>query len=60
MGLNAAVACPCAVEHDRKLYGGYSNSGGGVSRVGTGRELWNNNSDELAILPIESLKQVSQ
>jgi hypothetical protein len=59
MGLNAAVACPCVVEHDGKLYGGYSNSGGGVSRVGTGRELWNN-SGELAIIPIESWKQVSQ
>jgi hypothetical protein len=30
-----------------------------VSRGGTGRELWNNNSDELAIILIESLKQVS-
>ncbi len=60
MGRNAALACPCAVEHDGKLYGDYSSSGGGVSCVGTGQELWNNNSGELAIIPIESLKQVSQ
>jgi hypothetical protein len=41
---NAALAYPCAVEYDGKLYVGYSNSGGGVGRVGAGRELWNNNS----------------
>ncbi len=53
---NAALAYPCAVEHNGKLYVGYSNSGGGVGRVGTGRELWNNNSAELAIIPVEKLK----
>jgi hypothetical protein len=51
----AALAYPCAVEHDGKLYVGYSNSGGGVGRTGQGRELWNNNSGELAIIPISSL-----
>ncbi len=51
----AALAYPCAVEHDGKLYVGYSNSGGNMGRKGTGRELWNNNSAELAIIPIAAL-----
>lgn len=51
----AALAYPCAVEHDGKLYVGYSNSGGNIGRKGTGRELWNNNSAELAIIPIAAL-----
>lgn len=51
----AALSYPYAVEHDGKLYVGYSNSGGGVGRVGTGRELWNNNSAELAVIPVTSL-----
>jgi len=51
----AALAYPYAVEHEGKLYVAYSNSGGGVGRTGKGRELWNNNSAELAIIPIESL-----
>ena len=51
----AALAYPYAVEHEGRLYVGYSNSGGGVGRVGTGRELWNNNSAELAVIPITSL-----
>jgi hypothetical protein len=49
----AALAYPYAIEHDGNLYVGYSNSGGGVGRTGQGRELWNNNSAELAIIPIE-------
>ncbi len=53
---NAALAYPYAVEHDGKLYVGYSNSGGGVGRTGEGRELWNNNSAEMAVIPIEALK----
>lgn len=53
---NAALAYPCAVEHDGKLYVGYSNNGGNVGRKGTGRELWNNNSAELAVLPIGTLR----
>jgi hypothetical protein len=44
--VNAMLAYPCAVEHDGKLYIGYSNSGG---RGG------NNNSAELAIVPVSSL-----
>jgi hypothetical protein len=52
----AALSYPYAVEHDGKLYVGYSNSGDKTTRVGTGRELWNNNSAELAIIPIEKLK----
>jgi hypothetical protein len=43
------------VEHDGKLYVGYSNSGDKSTRVGTGRELWNNNSAELAVIPVASL-----
>jgi hypothetical protein len=41
------LAYPCAVEHDGKLYVGYSNNGG---RRG------NLNSAELAIIPIEKLR----
>jgi hypothetical protein len=52
----AALAYPCAIEHGGKLYVGYSNSGGGAGRVGSGRELWNNNSAELAIIPVKKLK----
>ncbi len=51
----ASLAYPCAVEHAGHLYVGYSNSGGGVGRQGTGRELWNNNSAELAIIPLAQL-----
>jgi hypothetical protein len=51
-----SLAYPCATEHDGKLYVGYSNSGGGVGRKGTGRELWNNNSAEMAVIPISALK----
>ena len=47
---------PCAMEHQGKLYVGYSNNGGNVGRIGEGRELWNNNSAELAIIPVEKLK----
>lgn len=53
---NAALAYPYAVECEGKLYVGYSNSGGGVGRTGKGRECWNNNSAELAIIPIDELK----
>jgi hypothetical protein len=52
----AALAYPYAIEHNGKLYVGYSNSGGGVGRVGEGRELWNNNSAELAIIPVLALQ----
>ena len=52
---NAALAYPYAIEHEGKLYVGYSNSGGGVGRSGEGRALWNNNSAEMAIIPLESL-----
>ncbi|MBL9186232.1 MAG: exo-alpha-sialidase [Opitutaceae bacterium] len=52
----AALAYPYAIEHAGYLYVGYSNSGGGVGRVGTGRELWNNNSAEMAVIPISSLQ----
>jgi hypothetical protein len=44
---NAGLAYPCAIEHEGKLYVGYSNNGG---RRG------NENSAELAVLPIASLK----
>lgn len=52
----AALSYPCAIEYDGKLYVGYSNNGGNVGRVGKGRELWNNNSAELAVIPITQLK----
>ncbi|MCL4202273.1 MAG: hypothetical protein KJ000_07245 [Pirellulaceae bacterium] len=51
----AALAYPYAVEHGGRLYVGYSNSGGGVGRTGEGRERWNNNSAELAIIPVSAL-----
>lgn len=50
----AALSYPYAIERDGKLYVGYSNSGGGIGRKGEGRELWNNNSAELAVIPINS------
>ncbi|MFZ2281528.1 MAG: hypothetical protein WAW39_27265, partial [Prosthecobacter sp.] len=43
---NASLSYPCAIEHEGKLYIGYSNSGG---RRG------NHNSAELAIIPISKL-----
>ena len=52
---NASLAYPYAIEHAGHLYVGYSNSGGGTGRIGTGRELWNNNSAEMAVIPIPSL-----
>ena len=52
----AALSYPYAIEHEGKLYVGYSNSGDKSTRVGTGRELWNNNSAELAVIPIDQLR----
>lgn len=52
----ANLSYPYAIEHEGHLYVGYSNTGGNVGRVGEGRELWNNNSAELAVIPITSLK----
>lgn len=52
----AALSYPYAIEHDGHLYVGYSNTGGKVGRVGEGRELANNNSAELAVIPLEALK----
>ncbi|MCU0962711.1 MAG: glycoside hydrolase [Pirellulaceae bacterium] len=51
----AALAYPYAVEHHGHLYVGYSNNGGNAGRVGEGRQLWNNNSAELAVIPLSSL-----
>lgn len=51
-----SLSYPYAIEHEGKLYVGYSNSGDKSTRVGEGRELWNNNSAELAVIPIEQLK----
>ena len=53
---HAALSYPYAIEHDGQLYVGYSNSGDKSTRVGTGRELWNNNSAELAVIPIDQLR----
>ena len=52
----AGLAYPCALELGGFLYVGFSNSGGGIGRAGTGRELWNNNSAELAVIPLEALR----
>lgn len=52
----ASLSYPYAIEHDGHLYIGYSNNGGNAGRIGEGRELWNNNSAELAVIPIEVLK----
>lgn len=54
---NAALAYPYAIEHDGYLYVGYSNNGGNVGRTGTEREIANNNSAELAVIPIQSLSE---
>ena len=51
----ASLAYPYAIEHEGMLFVGYSNSGGGVGRVGENRELWNNNSAELAAIPVKAL-----
>lgn len=53
---NAALSYPYAIEYAGDLYVGYSNSGDKSIRVGTGRELWNNNSAELAVIPINQLR----
>ncbi|NUQ61512.1 MAG: exo-alpha-sialidase [Pirellulales bacterium] len=53
---NASLAYPYAIENGGRLYVGYSNNGGNVGRVGAGRELWNNNSAELAIIPVKALR----
>lgn len=52
----ASLSYPYAIEHEGHLYIGYSNSGDKSTRVGEGRELWNNNSAELAVILIEKLK----
>ena len=52
----ASLSYPYAIELEGMLYVGYSNNGGNVGRVGEGRELWNNNSAELAVIPLESLR----
>ncbi|MEZ5386838.1 MAG: exo-alpha-sialidase [Prosthecobacter sp.] len=44
---NAALSYPCAVEHDGKLYVGFSNNGG------RGK---NQNSAEMAVIPVATLK----
>ena len=53
---NASLAYPYAIEHNGRLYVGYSNNGGNVGRIGKGRELWNNNSAELAVVSVEALQ----
>ncbi len=46
-----------AIEHEGHLYVAYSNGGGGVGRPSKkGRESWNNNSAELAVIPLRALK----
>jgi hypothetical protein len=50
-----SLSYPYAVEHNGHLYVGYSNNGANVGRIGEGRELWNNNSAELAVIPIAEL-----
>ena len=55
----ASLAYPYAIEHDGRLYVGYSNNGGLDGRVGQGRELANNNSAELAVIPLASLRNAA-
>lgn len=50
---NASLAYPYAIEYKNSLYVVYSNSGG---RSGKDRSYWNNNSAELAIIPVSQLK----
>lgn len=52
-----SLSYPYAIEHEGHLYVGYSNNGGNVGRIGEGRELWNNNSAELAVIPLEELSR---
>lgn len=53
---DARLGYPHACEYKGKLYVGYSNNGGKIGRPpGEGRELYNNNSAELAIIPIEEI-----
>lgn len=49
----ASLAYPYAIEYKDHLYVVYSNSGG---RGGSDRSQWNNNSAELAIIPVKELK----
>lgn len=35
-------------------------SGGNVGRKGQGRELWNNNSAEMAVIPVSALGEVAR
>jgi len=53
----ASLSYPYAIEHDGHLYVGYSNSGDKSTRVGEGRELWNNNSAELSVIPLSDLSR---
>jgi hypothetical protein len=53
----ASLSYPYAIEHDGHLYIGYSNNGGNIGRIGEGRELWNNNSAELAVIPLAELSR---
>lgn len=52
-GPNVSLAYPYSVERNGKLWVVYSNSGG---RSGEKRSTWNNNSAELAIIPIKELR----
>lgn len=49
----ASLAYPYAIEYNGRLWVVYSNSGG---RSGVDRSMWNNNSAEMAVIPIEALK----
>ena len=55
----ASLAYPYAVEHEGHLYVGYSNSGGTIGRTGSGRQRWNNNSAELAVIPLGALEEAA-
>jgi hypothetical protein len=50
----ASLAYPYSIEYNDSLYVVYSNSGGRQSTAN--RSTWNNNSAELAIIPIKELK----
>ena len=54
-----SLAYPYAVEHEGHLYVGYSNSGGKIGRAGSGRQQMNNNSAELAVIPLGALQEAA-
>lgn len=55
MKTSANLSHPCTIEHKGQRYVGYSNSEGEDRPIVMGRKLRNNNSAELAAIPLEKL-----